>query len=67
MTELPKLNELGAEPRARLGLEAVERAMREPQAPPIEVALYVNGRLVTTKTDSETVFRVLGILTGLDR
>lgn len=67
MTELPKVGELSAESRVR-GVEAIERAMREPPtAPPVEIALYVNGRLVTTKTDSETVFRVLAILTGLDR
>lgn len=74
MTEVPKVGELDAELRQHqnrmarnIDTEAIERAMREPPTKPIEVALYVNGRLVTIKTDSETVFRVLGILTGLDR
>lgn len=74
MTELPKVGDLDTEIRQHqnrmarnVGTEAIERAMREPAPPAVEVALYVNGRLVTTKTDSETVFRVLAILTGLDR
>lgn len=68
MTELAKVGELGQERAARYATESVERALREPPAAkPIEIALYVNGRLVNTKTDSETVFRILGILTGLEQ
>ena len=65
-----RLQELGDERRAhRLGIEAIEEAMRSEQAPapshPVEIALYVNGRLINTKTDSDTVFRIMAILTGL--
>lgn len=60
-----RLQELGDEMRAhRVGVEALEHELREP-SPPVEIALYVNGRLVNTKTDSDTVMRIMAILTGL--
>lgn len=62
-----RIQELGDEVRARrVGVEAVNEALHEPPQPhPVEIALYVNGRLVNTKTDSETVMRIMAILTGL--
>lgn len=65
-----RIQELGDEVRARrVGVEAVNDALYEPPQPPqphpVEIALYVNGRLVNTKTDSETVMRIMAILTGL--
>ena len=61
-----RLQELGDEYRARrVGVEAVADALPDPPPPPVEIALYVNGRLVNTKTDSDTVMRIMALLTGL--
>ena len=51
----------------RVGVEAVADAVQFDQAtPPVQIALYVNGRLINTHTDSATVQRIMSILTGLE-
>jgi hypothetical protein len=32
----------------------------------VAIAVYVNGRLIHTKTDSATVARIMALLTGTD-
>jgi hypothetical protein len=54
---------------ARAGTEAVEDALfgRAPStAEVVELAMYVKGRLIHTKTDDATIRRIMAILTGLE-
>ena len=32
----------------------------------VAIAIYLNGRLIHTKTDSATVARIMALLTGID-
>ena len=59
--------DLSAEDARRAGLEAVGRELHEdvPSVDPVEVAIYINGRMIHTKTDSATVARIMGLLTGM--
>ena len=45
------------------GFEAVENALRDQ----VDVSLHVNGRLIATRVDPETVHRIMALLTGLER
>lgn len=67
MNERLREIELGEERRAhQLGVEAVADEFADLRPPPpVEIALYVNGRLVNTKTDSDTVMKIMALLTGL--
>lgn len=58
--------DLGAEDARRAGTEAVGRALHGDMTPTdvVEVALYINGRMIHTKTDEATVARIMAILTG---
>lgn len=48
----------------RKGAEnAVEQALFDEDA--VEIALYVKGRMINTKTDAATVARIMAILTGM--
>lgn len=60
--------DLGAEDARRSGLEAVGRELRGDVTTTdvVEVAFYINGRMIHTKTDSATVARILAILTGME-
>lgn len=51
---------------ATLGVGAVERELTGQQTDAVEIALYVNGRMVHTKTDSAMVQRIMALLTGLE-
>jgi hypothetical protein len=53
------------EPR-RAGIEAIERELFNETTDVVEIALYINGRLIHTKTNRETVARVMALLTGTD-
>jgi hypothetical protein len=59
--------DLSAEDARRAGLEAVGRELHGSVTAPdvVEVALYINGRMIHTKTDSGTVARIMAILTGM--
>jgi hypothetical protein len=56
---------------AEVGAAAIERELFAPAAPDapevVELAIYVKGRLVHTKTDTATIQRIMAILTGLER
>lgn len=53
-------------PRARqVGVEALERELHGETTDVVEVAFYINGRMIHTKTDSGTVARIMAILTGM--
>jgi hypothetical protein len=58
--------DLGEDAR-RAGLEAVGRELHRdlPPTDVVEVAFYINGRMIHTKTDSGTVARIMAILTGM--
>lgn len=58
--------DLGAEDARRSGLEAVGRELRGDVTTTdvVEVVLYINGRMIHTKTDDATVARIMAILTG---
>jgi hypothetical protein len=58
--------DLGAEDARRSGLEAVGRELRGDVTTTdvVEVAFYINGRMIHTKTDEATVARIMAILTG---
>ena len=59
--------DLGEDAR-RAGLEAVGRELHgggTTTTDVVEVVLYINGRMIHTKTDSATVARILAILTGM--
>lgn len=61
--------DFSAEDARRAGLEAVGRELHEvtlADAGPVEVVLYINGRMIHTKTDNATVARILAILTGME-
>ena len=56
----------GGPPRARqVGVEALERALHGETTDVVEIAFYINGRMIQTKTDSGTVARIMAILTGM--
>ena len=59
--------DLSAEDARRAGTEAVGRALFDNVAATdvVEVAFYINGRMIHTKTDSATVARIMAILTGM--
>ena len=38
----------------------------DPGSDGVAIAVYVNGRLIHTKTDSVTVARIMALLTGLE-
>jgi hypothetical protein len=74
MNELPRVSEL--DPAAeyarthqsarRVGIEAVESQLFPGETiDVVEIALYVNGRMIHTKTNSATVARLMALLTGL--
>lgn len=72
MNELPQargLDEAYRDHQARaaphLGVEAVERELFNEATDTVEIALYVNGRMIHTKTDGATVRQILALLTGL--
>jgi hypothetical protein len=49
------------------GEAAVGRALQDDLPSPagvMDIALYVNGRMIHTKTDEATVARIMAILTG---
>jgi 20S proteasome alpha/beta subunit len=58
--------DLSAEDARRVGTEAVGRALHGDVAATdvVEVVLYINGRMIHTKTDDATVARIMAILTG---
>lgn len=55
-----------SEDARRAGLEAVGRELRGDVTTTdvVEVVLYINGRMIHTKTDDATVARIMAILTG---
>jgi hypothetical protein len=57
--------DLGEDAR-RAGLEAVGRELHGDVTATdvVEVVLYINGRMIHTKTDDATVARIMAILTG---
>ena len=60
--------DLSAEDARRAGLEAVGRELHDDRpapSPVVDVALYVNGRMIHTKTDAATLARIMAILTGM--
>ena len=59
--------DLSAEDARRAGLEAVGRELHGDVAATdvVEVAFYINGRMIHTKTDNATVARIMAILTGM--
>lgn len=59
--------DLSAEDARRAGLEAVGRELRDdrPPAPVVDVAIYVNGRMIHTKVDEATLARIMALLTGM--
>lgn len=59
--------DLSAEDARRAGLEAIGRELHEdvPATDPVEVAIYINGRMIHTKTDNGTVARIMALLTGM--
>lgn len=72
MNELPRADELDndfVEHRSRaaqqVGVEAVERELTGETTDTVEVAVYVRGRMIHTRTDAATVQRIMAILTGL--
>lgn len=48
------------------GIAALERELHGETNDRVEIALYVNGRMIHTKTDSLTVTRIMAILTGME-
>ena len=59
--------DLSAEDARRAGTEAVGRELRYDATTTdvVEVAFYINGRMIHTKTDGATVARIMAILTGM--
>lgn len=59
--------DLSAEDARRAGVDAIGRELHGDVTATdvVEVAFYINGRMIHTKTDSATVARILAILTGL--
>lgn len=59
--------DFSAEDARRAGTEAVGRELGGDvtSTDVVEVALYINGRMIHTKTDSGTVARIMAILTGM--
>jgi hypothetical protein len=59
--------DFSAEDARRAGLEAVGRELHSDVTATdvVEVAFYINGRMIHTKTDGATVARIMAILTGL--
>lgn len=71
MSEMPRVANLGDEYRehpgrmaAQVGLEAVEQELRG-EAEKVEISLYVRGRVIATTTDSDTLMRIMALLTGV--
>jgi hypothetical protein len=74
MNEVPKVGDLAGEEAyrahqgrtaARFGVEAIERELHGETTDVVEIALYINGRMIHTKTDHATVARIIAILTGM--
>ena len=59
--------DLSAEDARRAGVEAIGRELHGDISPTdtVEVVLYINGRMVHTKTDAATVALIMAILTGM--
>lgn len=59
--------DLSAEDARRAGLEAVGRELHNDVTATdvVEVAFYINGRMIHTKTDNATVARIMALLTGM--
>lgn len=62
--------DLSAEDARRAGLEAIGRELHEDVPATdwpafVDIAFYINGRMIHTKTDNATVARIMAILTGL--
>ena len=47
------------------GVGAVEQELFNERTDVVQIAVYVNGRMIHTKTDNATVARVMALLTGL--
>ena len=50
----------------RVGFGAVEKELFNETSDTVQVGVYVNGRMIHTKTDSATVARIMALLTGTD-
>ena len=62
----PLMEPDGGPPRARqAGVSALERELHGEVTDVVEVAFYINGRMIHTKTDSATVARIMALLTGM--
>jgi hypothetical protein len=62
------LREEDAHRARQASTEAIGRELFGDTAGPdvVAIALYVNGRLIHTKTDSVTVAKIMALLTGTD-
>ena len=62
------LREEDAHRARQASTEAISRELfgEERGADVVAIAVYVNGRLIHTKTDSVTVARIMALLTGID-
>jgi hypothetical protein len=62
------LREEDAHRARQASTEAIGRELFGETAGPdvVAIALYVNGRLIHTKTDSVTVAKIMALLTGTD-
>jgi hypothetical protein len=59
--------ELGDRQRAaQAATEGIERALFSEATGKVEIALYVNGRMIHMNTEAATVHRIMAILTGLE-
>jgi hypothetical protein len=59
--------DLSAEDARRAGVEAIGRELEGDVVTTdvVEVAIYINGRMIHTKTDNGTVARIMALLTGM--
>jgi hypothetical protein len=62
------LREEDAHRARQASTEAIGRELFGDTAGPdvVAIAVYINGRLIHTKTDSATVGRIMALLTGTD-
>jgi len=54
-----------SETARHVGLDAVGQSLFDETADVVQIAVYVNGRMIHTKTNSATVARVMALLTGM--
>jgi|HubBroStandDraft_6_1064221.scaffolds.fasta_scaffold135248_3 hypothetical protein len=54
-----------SETARHVGLDAVGQTLFDETADVVQIAVYVNGRMIHTKTNSATVARVMALLTGM--